>query len=95
MKSKDFYFFIDVNKNVHPTGTLTTTFLRPTGKANTRVQFIYTPQKVFNHNRVQVSASMQADLTNNNKQVNNQQHLDLSENSKVQYFDKQRRKKST
>ena len=38
---------IEANKYEHPTGTLTTTFHKPTGEANIYIRFGYGPQTIF------------------------------------------------
>ena len=58
---------IEVNKSVHPTGTLATTFHKPVGEENTYVCFGYVPQTIFLHTWVQVPGSMNADPINANK----------------------------
>ena len=46
---------IYVNKNVHPTSTLTAAFLKTAGEAYQYVQFVFVPQKNWNHTQRQVS----------------------------------------
>ena len=58
---------IDVNMQFHPTGTLATTLLNPPGEENPYVQFLYGPQKIFNHTQGQLSVSMNYDPINRNK----------------------------
>ena len=62
---------IDINKNVHPTGNLTTTFIKPAVEENPYIQFAYGPHTIFNNTQGKVVASIKYDVTNNNKQVNN------------------------
>ena len=58
------YQSIDVNKQLHPTGTINTTFHKLAGKANMYVQFGYGPQTVCNQTQRQVSGSMNIDTIN-------------------------------
>ena len=58
---------IEGNKSEHPTGTLATTFHKPTGEENLYVWFGYGPQKICNHTRGQVLVSTNADLVNAKK----------------------------
>ena len=67
---------IEENKSEHPTGTLATTFHKPTGEANTYVYFRYSPLIIFNHAQVQVPGSMNADPINSNRSVGNEQRKD-------------------
>ena len=46
------------------TGTLATTFHKPTGEANTYVRFGYGPLEIFNNKRGKVSGSMSSDAIN-------------------------------
>ena len=62
---------VGINKHIHPTDTLATTLLKPTGEENIYVQFLYSPQKNLNHTRVQVLVSINANPINTKKQVNN------------------------
>ena len=63
---------IEVNKSEHPICTLATTFSKPAEEENLYVRFGYVRQKIFIHNRGQVSGSMNFDIINAEKQVNNQ-----------------------
>ena len=65
-----FIYFIHHNWSItygkysRPTGTLTTTLLKPTGQANEYVWFGYGPQKIFKNNIGQVSGSINIHLRN-------------------------------
>ena len=50
-----------VKNQLHPTGTLSKTFHKPAGEANTYVKFGYVPQKICNHNQGQFSVAMKSD----------------------------------
>ena len=45
---------IDIKERLRSTGTLTTTFQKYVGEANTYVWFGYGPQKILNHAQGQV-----------------------------------------
>ena len=40
---------IGANNNLHPTGTLATTFINPAREVNMYVLLVYSPQKIFNY----------------------------------------------
>ena len=63
-----------MNNSKHPDGTPAMTFQKPAGEANPYVWFGYGSHKIYNHNRVKVSVSMNSDLINANKKVNNERH---------------------
>ena len=73
---------IEANKSEHPTGTLATTFQKPSGEANPYVCFGYIPHTIWDHTRGQVSVSMNDNPINKNKQLNNKRHKDGNQNSK-------------
>ena len=60
---------IEDNNNLHPTRTLTTTFLKPAGVENPYVQFGYVQQTICKHTRVQVSGSINAYQFDANKKI--------------------------
>ena len=56
--------YLDNDKWKHKTGTLVTTFHKPTGEVNLYVIFVYVPQIIFNHTQGQASVSINADPVN-------------------------------
>ena len=64
---------INVNKQLHPTSTLITTFLDPARERNSYVWFGFIPQTICYHTWGKVLVSINDDMINVNKQVNNQQ----------------------
>ena len=62
---------IYVKNNLHTTSTLYTIFHKPTRESNLYVWFVYIPLTMFNHTRVQVTGSINAEPIKWNKKVNN------------------------